>query len=74
VTAPLAIPIGLVQKSVQMDSVGLKRLEGVDFIGGYEGNPVPGKDHVLGHRREERIEKEGSIYIRKDCGMFVCEK
>lgn len=48
-----------------------------DYVYSYPGN----SPYILDQRGEEfkkmlegRIEKEGSIYIQKDCGMFVCGK
>lgn len=47
-----------------------------DYVYSYPGN----SPYILDQRGEEfkklleeRIEKEGSIYIQKDCGMFVAE-
>ena len=48
-----------------------------DYVYSYPGNAPYILDQRGGEFKrmlEERIEKEGSIYIRKDCGMFVCEK
>ena len=46
-----------------------------DYVYSYPGNAP----YILDQRGEEfrkllweKIEKEGSIYIKKDCGMFVC--
>lgn len=48
-----------------------------DYVYSYPGN----SPCILDQRGEEfkellreRIEREGSIYIQKDCGMFVCRK
>lgn len=48
-----------------------------DYVYSYPGN----SPYILEQRGEEfkklleeRIEREGSIYIQKDCGMFVCWK